>query len=60
MTYCGLTDWVAKQTEQEVRSGLVVVDRMSGRPQPCASVTPPESNADIEPTIAKTSAHAFV
>jgi hypothetical protein len=55
-----LTDWALKQVEHWVRSGLTDVDLMSGSPQPWAAPAPPESNADIEPTAANASAHAFV
>ncbi len=49
-----------KQVEQAARSGVVVVVRMSGRPQPWAAAAPPESKAPIDPTAANAPAHAFV
>ena len=42
------------------RSAVVAAVRMSGRPQDWAVDAPPESKADIEPTIAKVSSQALV
>ena len=50
-----LTDWAGKQVEQALRSLVTAAERMSGSPQDCAVAAPPESKADIEPTIANTS-----
>ena len=56
----GSTAWAAKQVAQSRRSGLVVVERMSGSPHYSAVPAPPESKADIEPTAANASSQALV